>query len=168
MEQNLWLAAHHFSFWYWKFGGTVKKTTLYLNLCELPRTTIYILDINYAPPSNMNLITLLLIMSVNSIICLLCWRHVYAGDCQHLILLLPCGEGHQYHPIYRHHPLYPVFPLSTTSYILYAFQIYIFMHVNGSQYVYSPPRPLSREPLLLTSRSKSPWHSWPSWSAPKS
>ena len=135
-----------------------KIGSLFFNLClcELPRTTIYILDINYAPPSNMNLITLLLIMSVNSIICLLCWRHVYAGDCQHLILLLPCGEGHQYHPIYRHHPLYPVFPLSTTSYILYAFQIYIFMHVNGSQYVYSPPRPLSREPLLLTSRSKSP------------
>ena len=26
MEQNLWLAAHHFSFWYWKLGGTVKKT----------------------------------------------------------------------------------------------------------------------------------------------
>ena len=25
MEQNLWLAAHHFSFWYWKLGGTVKK-----------------------------------------------------------------------------------------------------------------------------------------------
>ena len=28
MEQNLWLAAHHFSFWYWKLGGTVKKTIL--------------------------------------------------------------------------------------------------------------------------------------------
>ena len=28
-EQNLWLAAHHFSFWYWKLGGTVKKITLY-------------------------------------------------------------------------------------------------------------------------------------------
>ena len=26
MEQNLWLAAHRFSFWYWKLGGTVKKT----------------------------------------------------------------------------------------------------------------------------------------------
>ena len=25
MEHNLWLAAHHFSFWYWKLGGTVKK-----------------------------------------------------------------------------------------------------------------------------------------------
>ena len=30
MEQNLWLAAHRFSFWYWKLGGTVKKTTLHL------------------------------------------------------------------------------------------------------------------------------------------
>ena len=28
MEQNLWLAAHRFSFWYWKLGGTVKKNTL--------------------------------------------------------------------------------------------------------------------------------------------
>ena len=27
MEQNLWLAAHRFSFWYWKLGGTVKKST---------------------------------------------------------------------------------------------------------------------------------------------
>ena len=25
MEQNLWLATHPFSFWYWKLGGTVKK-----------------------------------------------------------------------------------------------------------------------------------------------
>ena len=25
MEQNIWLAAHRFSFWYWKLGGTVKK-----------------------------------------------------------------------------------------------------------------------------------------------
>ena len=25
MEQNLWLAAHRFSFWYWKLGGPVKK-----------------------------------------------------------------------------------------------------------------------------------------------
>ena len=25
MEQNLWLAAHHFSVWHWKLGGTVKK-----------------------------------------------------------------------------------------------------------------------------------------------
>ena len=25
MEQNLWLAAHCFSFWYWKLGGTVKE-----------------------------------------------------------------------------------------------------------------------------------------------
>ena len=31
MEQNLGLAAHHFSFWYWKLGGTVKKSTLYLS-----------------------------------------------------------------------------------------------------------------------------------------
>ena len=30
MEQNLWLAAHRFSFWYWKLGGTVKKGTLYI------------------------------------------------------------------------------------------------------------------------------------------
>ena len=29
MEQNLWLAVHRFSFWYWKLGGTVKRTTLY-------------------------------------------------------------------------------------------------------------------------------------------
>ena len=29
MEQNLWLAVHRFSFWYWKLGGTVKKITLY-------------------------------------------------------------------------------------------------------------------------------------------
>ena len=26
MEQNLWLAADHFSFCHWKLGGTVKKT----------------------------------------------------------------------------------------------------------------------------------------------
>ena len=26
MEQNLWLAAHRFSFWYWKLEGAVKKT----------------------------------------------------------------------------------------------------------------------------------------------
>ena len=25
VEQNLWLAAHRFSFWYWKLGGPVKK-----------------------------------------------------------------------------------------------------------------------------------------------
>ena len=25
MEQNLWLTAHCFSFWYWKLGGTAKK-----------------------------------------------------------------------------------------------------------------------------------------------
>ena len=31
MEQNLWLAADRFSFWYWKSGGTVKKSTLYEN-----------------------------------------------------------------------------------------------------------------------------------------
>ena len=30
MEQNLWLAAHRFSFCCWKLKGTVKKTTLYL------------------------------------------------------------------------------------------------------------------------------------------
>ena len=40
MEQNLWLVAHHFSFWYWKLGGTVKKSTLYIKeglfwLCHL-------------------------------------------------------------------------------------------------------------------------------------
>ena len=31
MEQNLWLAVHRFSFWYWKLGGTVKKSTLYIS-----------------------------------------------------------------------------------------------------------------------------------------
>ena len=31
MEQNLWLAAQRFSFWYWKLGGTVKKSTLYMD-----------------------------------------------------------------------------------------------------------------------------------------
>ena len=30
MEQNLWLDAHRFSFWYWKLGETVKRTTLYI------------------------------------------------------------------------------------------------------------------------------------------
>ena len=30
MKHNFWLAAHYFSFWYWKLKGTVKKTTLYL------------------------------------------------------------------------------------------------------------------------------------------
>jgi len=30
MEENLWLAAQLFSFWYWKLGGTVKKSTLYI------------------------------------------------------------------------------------------------------------------------------------------
>ena len=40
MEPNLWLAAHRFSFWYWKWGGTVKKSTLYIKeglfwLCHL-------------------------------------------------------------------------------------------------------------------------------------
>ena len=34
MEQNLWLAVHRFSFWYWKLGGTVKRTTLYNGNCE--------------------------------------------------------------------------------------------------------------------------------------
>ena len=29
MKQNLWLAVRRFSFWYWKLGGPVKKTTLY-------------------------------------------------------------------------------------------------------------------------------------------
>ena len=26
MEQNLWLAAHNFSFWFWKLGVTVKRS----------------------------------------------------------------------------------------------------------------------------------------------
>ena len=32
MEQILWLAAHCFSFWYWKLGGPVKKNTLYMTI----------------------------------------------------------------------------------------------------------------------------------------
>ena len=37
MERNLWLAAHRFSFWFWKLGGTVKKAPCkfshFLRLC---------------------------------------------------------------------------------------------------------------------------------------
>ena len=46
-------------------------------------------------------------MSVNCISrwCLLWWvGDVYAADWQPLILLLPCGESSQYHPIYNNQP----------------------------------------------------------------
>ena len=36
MEQNFWLSdAHRISFWYWKLGGTVKKSTLYVQCAHI-------------------------------------------------------------------------------------------------------------------------------------
>ena len=36
LEQHLWLADWRFSFWYWNWGGTVKKTTLYKSYKSVP------------------------------------------------------------------------------------------------------------------------------------